>query len=150
MIECKVAPEGRVDDLETIARTLEASGTYRVLRRLAPHIAVKPPPGVVTRQGLVVDVETTGLAAARQEIIELAMVPFTYGLDGRIYAVGEPFHGLRQPSEPISAEITLFMASILLTAKWVSARINVPKEYLSRRKWREAVQAPQPKVGAEA
>jgi DNA polymerase-3 subunit epsilon len=88
MIECKVAPEGRVDDLETMARTLEASGTYRVLRRLAPHSAVEPPPGVVTRQGLVVDVETTGLAAARQEIIELAMVPFTYGLDGRIYAVG--------------------------------------------------------------
>jgi hypothetical protein len=57
---------------------------------------------------------------------------------------------LRQPSEPISAEITLFMASILLTAKWVSARINVPKEYFSRRKWREAVQAPHPKVGAEA
>jgi DNA polymerase-3 subunit epsilon len=58
------------------------------------------------RQGLVVDVETTGLDAARHEIIELAMVPFTYGLDGQIYAVGEPFHGLRQPSEPISAEIT--------------------------------------------
>lgn len=95
-----------MEDLEDMARTLEASGTYRVLRRLAPHNAVDPPPGQVTRQGLVVDVETTGLDAARHEIIELAMVPFTYGLDGQIYAVGEPFHGLRQPSEPISAEIT--------------------------------------------
>jgi len=95
-----------VDDLEAMARTLEASGTYRVLRRLAPHIAVEPPPGLVTRQGLMVDVETTGLDPARHEIIELAMVPFTYGLDGQIFAVGEPFHGLRQPSEPISAEIT--------------------------------------------
>lgn len=106
MIDCKVGPEDWVEDLEGMARTLEASETYRVLRRLAPYIAVEPPPGQVTRQGLVVDVETTGLDAARHEIIELAMVPFTYGLDGQIYAVGEPFHGLRQPSEPISAEIT--------------------------------------------
>jgi DNA polymerase-3 subunit epsilon len=106
MIDCKVGPEDRVEDLEAMARTLEATGTYRVLRRLGPHIPVTPPPGQVTRQGLVVDVETTGLDAARHEIIELAMVPFTYGLDGQIYAVGEPFHGLRQPAEPISAEIT--------------------------------------------
>ncbi|HQR88707.1 MAG TPA: exonuclease domain-containing protein, partial [Caulobacter sp.] len=66
-----------------MARTLEASGTYRVLRRLSPHVTVAPPSGQLTRQGLVVDVETTGLDAARHEIIELAMVPFTYGLDGQ-------------------------------------------------------------------
>jgi DNA polymerase-3 subunit epsilon len=106
MIDCRVGPDDRVEDLEAMARTLEASGTYRVLRRLAPHVAVEPPAGLKVRQGLVVDVETTGLDASRHEIIELAMVPFTYGLDGKIYAVGQPFHGLRQPSEPISAEIT--------------------------------------------
>jgi DNA polymerase-3 subunit epsilon len=106
MIDCKVGPGDQVEDLDAMARTLEASGTYRVLRRLAPHVAVDPPPGQVTRQGLVVDVETTGLDAARHEIIELAMVPFTYGLDGQIYAVGEPFHGLRQPAAPIPADIT--------------------------------------------
>ncbi len=106
MIECKVGPQNLVENLEAMARTLEASGAYRVLRRLTPHVAIEPPAGLVTRQGLVVDVETTGLDAARHEIIELAMVPFNYGLDGQIYAVGEPFHGLRQPSEPISAEIT--------------------------------------------
>ena len=43
MIDCKVGPDDRVDDLEAMARTLEASGTYRVLRRLAPHVAVEPP-----------------------------------------------------------------------------------------------------------
>lgn len=106
MIDCKVGPQDQVDDLEDMARTLEASGTYRVLRLLAPHVVVEPPAGEKVRHGLVVDVETTGLDAARHEIIELAMVPFTYGIDGQIYAVGEPFHGLRQPSEPISAEIT--------------------------------------------
>ena len=34
------------------------------------------------------------------------MVPFTYGLDGEIYAVGEPFQQLRQPSKPIPPEVT--------------------------------------------
>ena len=89
-----------------MARTLEASGDYRVLRRLAPKSSSTPPADLPTRQGLMVDVETTGLDAKRHEIIELAMVPFTYGLDGQIYAVGEPFHGLRQPEEPIPPEIT--------------------------------------------
>lgn len=89
-----------------MAARLEASGEYRVLRRLAPRPPVAPPPGMATRQGLFVDVETTGLDPARDEIIELAMVPFTYGLDGRVCGVGEAFQQLRQPSCPIPEEIT--------------------------------------------
>jgi DNA polymerase-3 subunit epsilon len=34
------------------------------------------------------------------------MMPFTYGLDGAVFSVEEGFQGLRQPSEPISPEIT--------------------------------------------
>ena len=64
------------------------------------------PEGIATRRGLFVDVETTGLDPIQDEIIELAMVPFEYGLDGQIYSVGEPFHRLRQPSKPIPSEIT--------------------------------------------
>ena len=80
--------------------------TYRVLRKLAPRPAIEPLAGVTVRQGLFVDAETTGLDPVRDEIIELAMVPFTYGLDGQVYAVGEPFQQLREPSKPIPAEIT--------------------------------------------
>jgi DNA polymerase-3 subunit epsilon len=97
---------GTAEDLETMAQTLERSGGYRVLRRLTPLAQREPPAGVQVRQGLFVDTETTGLDAARDEIIELAMVPFTYGLDGEIYAVGEAFQQLRQPSKPIPAEVT--------------------------------------------
>ncbi len=93
-------------DLEAMAAALEASGAYRVLRRLAPRPAIAIPDGVVTRTGLFVDVETTGLDWRRDEIIELAMIPFRYGLDGRVYEIGEAFQGLRQPVQPISAEIT--------------------------------------------
>lgn len=95
-----------VPDLETMAQMLEQSGDYRVLRRLKPLVRRDPPTGIRTRLGLFVDTETTGLDPAHDEIIELAMVPFTYGLDGEIYDVGEPFQELRQPSRPIPPEIT--------------------------------------------
>jgi DNA polymerase III subunit epsilon len=93
-------------DLETMAASLEATGLYRVLRRLEPRSVVTQPDGSPTRLGLFVDVETTGLDPSKDEIIELAMVPFTYGLDGRIFEIHEPFEGLREPSRPIPAEIT--------------------------------------------
>lgn len=92
--------------LESMAEQLEQSGEYRVLRRLSPNQAVEAPDGGLVRRGLYVDVETTGLDPAVDEIIELAMVPFTYGTDGRITEVGEAFEGLRQPAEPIPAHIT--------------------------------------------
>ena len=89
-----------------MAEQLEQSGEYRVLRRLSPNQAVEAPDGGLVRRGLYVDVETTVLDPAVDEIIELAMVPFTYGTDGRITEVGEAFEGLRQPAEPIPAHIT--------------------------------------------
>lgn len=92
------------DQLEAMAQALEASDQYRVLRKLAPRVSRTPPAGAAIRSGLLVDVETTGLDPVRHEIIELAMVPFTYGLDGEIFAVGEAFHGLRQPADPIPPE----------------------------------------------
>lgn len=94
------------EQLEAMAQTLEASGDYRVIRRLRSRLGEIPPPGVPVRNGLVVDVETTGLDPRRHEIIELAMTPFSYGLDGTVFVVGESFQSLRQPSEPISPEIT--------------------------------------------
>lgn len=97
---------GQLQDLEAMAETLRASGEYRVLRRLRPRPAIATPEGLIVRTGLFVDVETTGLDWRRDEIIELAMIPFRYGTDGRIYEVGEAFQAFRQPAEPISAEIT--------------------------------------------
>nr|WP_249138332.1 3'-5' exonuclease [Caulobacter sp. S6] len=93
-------------ELERLAARLEKSGRYRVLRKLQPRRTLIEPDGSRTRQGLFVDVETTGLDPQSDEIIELAMVPFTYGLDGRIFAVGEVFRALREPSKPIPPEVT--------------------------------------------
>ncbi len=89
-----------------MARALQESGEYRVLRRLVPRSRIEEADGQPTRQGLFVDVETTGLDPANDEIIELAMTRFTFGLDGRIYEVGTPFQRLRQPSRPIPEQVT--------------------------------------------
>lgn len=93
-------------ELEEMAATLAASGQYRILRRLKPRATLPVPEGVTPKLALFVDVETTGLDYAKDEIIELAMVPFTYGPDGQIYEVREPFQRFHQPKSPITAEIT--------------------------------------------
>jgi DNA polymerase III subunit epsilon len=94
------------EELEQMAAALEASGQYRVLRKMQMRRKFGESDGLATRVGLFVDVETTGLDYGRHEIIELAMVPFTYAVDGRILEIGEAFHQLRQPSEAIPPEIT--------------------------------------------
>lgn len=91
---------------EVMAAALAENLDYRVLRRLKLPRTLREPDGSAVRNRLFVDVETTGLDVARDEIIELAMVPFTYGLDGLIYEIGDAFEGLRQPSAPIAPQIT--------------------------------------------
>lgn len=93
-------------DLEAIAKALEASPHYRVLRKLAPRLQV---PGIAdeeTKLGLYVDTEATGLDTNRDEIIELAMVPFRFTRDGTVVRVLPAFNKLREPSIPIPAEVT--------------------------------------------
>ena len=92
-------------ELEAMAATLEASGEYKVLRRLTPGTSLpSPPPGA--KLGLVLDVETTGSDARHHEVIELAMVRFAYTPEGEVLGVHDTFQGYHEPSAPIPPEIT--------------------------------------------
>ena len=106
--------------LGEMARMLEESGAYRVLRRVGAPIlpadlastALQPssPSALMLRPGarfaIFLDLETTGLDPKRAEVIELAMAPFLYDEAGRILEIGQPYQGFNEPSEPISPDIT--------------------------------------------
>jgi DNA polymerase-3 subunit epsilon len=94
-----------MNQFEEMANKLEKTGEFRILRKLNPRTVLTPYDGSERKNGLVVDVETTGLDPNQDEIIELAMVPFSYSLDGRIFEIKPHFQALQQPSKPISDEI---------------------------------------------
>ncbi|MGO4714267.1 3'-5' exonuclease [Bradyrhizobium sp. 2TAF24] len=93
-------------NLAELAATLERSPDYRILRRLVARKDFNPGDREATRTGLLLDVETTGLDTARDEIIELGMVKFTYRPDGQIIRVVDTFSAFNQPSAAIPAEVT--------------------------------------------
>lgn len=94
-----------ITGLEALARHLEASGDYRVLRRLVPRV---PEPTLPSQRiGIILDLETTGLDTSRDEVIEIAMVKFGYELGSdQITHVIDTFQAFQEPSTTITPAIT--------------------------------------------
>lgn len=90
---------------EEAAQRLEQGGRYRVLRKLVPRAVIPRAESAFPNLAVLVDTETTGLNHAKDEIIEIGAVAFTYD-EGSIGDVVGIYSGLRQPSAPIPAEIT--------------------------------------------
>jgi len=92
--------------LEALAEQLEASGDYRVLRRLrrAPRVERADLPAG-TLEALALDLETTGLDHAVDVPIEVGLVRFAYDHDGRILGVSDELSALEDPGRPLSPEV---------------------------------------------
>ena len=85
--EVKAVPrdgvQGAQDEIDMV-RQLEETGRYRVLQKLvARTIADALRPGFPLR-GVIVDTETTGLNARKDEIIEIGIIAFSFDAAGNI------------------------------------------------------------------
>ncbi len=111
-IDTRPSPPAKVDRKdkgatpEEMARSLEATGNYRVLRRLVSRPVAELLRPDFRRVGVIVDTETTGLNHRVDEIIEVGAVAFTFDDDGTIGDVVGVYGGLQQPRAPIPGEIT--------------------------------------------
>lgn len=118
--------------LDDLIQQLEAIGDYRVLRRFNPADRIDLSQDRDLPTGAFVDCETTGLDPEIDEIIELAVQPFTYDpKTGIIYRMLPAFEGLREPGRPISAEIMAVHGITNAMVRGKSIDPSVVTEYIA-------------------
>lgn len=105
-----LGPEStRREELERMSVELEASGDYRVLRRLAPRAGyadvAELPESARLYKALYLDTETTGFDSRNDKIIELGMLRFEYDAEGNVYGVEELYDAFEDPGRPLSDEV---------------------------------------------
>lgn len=95
--------------LDQCAATLEQSGDYRVLRKLATHdlaSLTEPVPALPgTRRGVILDTETTGRDPKVDKLVELGMVLFDFDAEtGNVQRVVGCYEQLEDPGIEIPAD----------------------------------------------
>lgn len=91
---------------EDMVRHLSKTGRYRILQRLVPRAISPSPRPEYLLKGIILDTETTGLNARKDEIIEIGVIAFTFDAKGNIGDVTGVYGGLQKPSVLIPSDIT--------------------------------------------
>lgn len=91
---------------EDMVRHLLETGRYRILTKLVPRAIAPFRRPEYPLRGIILDTETTGLDARKDEIIEIGVIAFTFDASGRIGDVTGIYGGLQQPSVSIPSDIT--------------------------------------------
>jgi DNA polymerase-3 subunit epsilon len=99
-------------DIEAALAVLEKCDEFRVLRRLPVAETFNVEIAEDALIGVVVDVETTGLDVAVDEVLELGMIKFNFDRDGKIGRVLGNYRSFNEPRKSIPNSISE------LTAIW--------------------------------
>lgn len=91
---------------EDMVRHLSETGRYRILQKLDPRAVSPCSRPEYPLKGIILDTETTGLNARKDEIIEIGVIAFSFDATGNIGDVTGIYGGLHQPSVSIPPEIT--------------------------------------------
>lgn len=93
-------------EIKEMIERISSTGDYRVLRKFKKmgeyHYFDLSKKKFI---GIFLDVETTGLDIETNKIIELALVPFEYSSDGRIFRVLDSYCAFEDPEEELTEEI---------------------------------------------
>ena len=88
---------------------MSEDGKQVVLERFDKSFRTVSPPddSDLIRSAVVADVETTGLEAQKDTIIEIGLRPFSFHrLTGEVVGVGEPYVSLQDPGKPLTEEVS--------------------------------------------
>ncbi len=91
---------------EEMVQHLSQTGRYRILTKLVPRAIAPFARPAYPLKGVILDTETTGLNARKDEIIEIGVIAFTFDAKGNIGDVTGVYGGLQQPSVSIPSDIT--------------------------------------------
>jgi DNA polymerase-3 subunit epsilon len=117
--------------MEEYIKKLEATGDYRITKRLKPTSQYFKDDGTKKRIGIFLDTETTGLNSESDEIIELAMVPFEFDDNGRIYRILPEYNELNDPGILIPEFITQLTGITNEMVKGHSINLDIVKNILT-------------------
>ena len=90
---------------EQAIASLESTGNYKILYKYEKPKYYHQDDGLKKLKGIFIDVETTGLSHEIDKIIEIALVPFEFSKDGRIFKLLDGYSSLEDPKTTLPQKL---------------------------------------------